>query len=73
MGEMRIYEELSGRFLLGYVLRQTPKAFEVKADLPGVDKKDVKVNVDGDVLSLSVEKATGSEEKKEEEGVKYHR
>jgi HSP20 family molecular chaperone IbpA len=54
-------------------VKETPKAFEVKADLPGVDKKDVKVNVNGDVLSLAVEKSTANEEKKEEEGVKYHR
>ncbi len=54
-------------------LLQTPKAFEVKADLPGVEKKDIKVNVDGDVLSLAVEKSTGTEDNKEEEGVKYHR
>lgn len=52
---------------------QTPKAFEVKADMPGVDKKDVKVNVDGDVLSLSVEQNASKNEDKEEEGVKYHR
>lgn len=52
---------------------QTPKAFEVKADMPGVDKKDVKVNVDGDVLTLSVERNASKKENKEEEGVKYHR
>lgn len=59
--------------MLLFASLQTPKAFEVKADLPGVDKKDVKVNVDGDVLSLSVEKSAGTEEKKDEDGIKYHR
>jgi HSP20 family protein len=44
----------------------------VKADLPGVEKKDIKVNVEGDVLSISHEKAGKKEDKKEENGVKYH-
>lgn len=54
-------------------VKETPKAFEVKADMPGVDKKDVKVHIDGDVLSLSVERNVSKDEQKEEEGVKYHR
>ena len=29
--------------------------------------------MDGDVLSLAVEKSGGKEEKKEENGIKYHR
>ena len=51
---------------------QTKNAFEVKADLPGVEKKDIKVNVDGDVLTISHERADKKEDKKEENGVKYH-
>jgi HSP20 family molecular chaperone IbpA len=54
-------------------VKETPKAFEVKADMPGVDKKDVKVNIDGDVLSLSVESKKNKDEEKEQNGVKYHR
>lgn len=53
-------------------LLQTKNAFEVKADLPGVEKKDIKVNVDGDVLTISHERADKKEDKKEENGVKYH-
>ena len=34
---------------------QKPNEFEVKGDLPGVREEDVKLSVDGDVLSLSVE------------------
>ncbi len=41
--------------------------------MPGVDKKDVKVNIDGDVLSLSVESKKSKDEEKEQNGVKYHR
>lgn len=31
--------------------------FEIKADVPGVSKQDIKLNVDADVLSISVDKA----------------
>ena len=52
---------------------QTDKAFQIEAELPGISKQDVKVSVDGDVLSLSVNKSTAKEDKKDENGVKYHR
>ena len=51
---------------------QTKNAFEVKADLPGVDKKDIKVNVEGDVLTISHDRSAEKKEKKEENGIKYH-
>ena len=54
------------------LLLQTKNAFEVKADLPGVEKSDIKVNVDGDVLTISHEHAGKKEDKKEQNGVKYH-
>ena len=40
---------------------QKEQAFEIKADVPGVDKKDIKLSVDGDVLSLSVQKTQAKE------------
>ena len=52
---------------------QTDMCFTVSADVPGMDKNDIKVNVDGDMLNISVEKASHKDEKKEEEGVKWHR
>jgi HSP20 family molecular chaperone IbpA len=73
---------LSQRGDNGLSLRNIPldvvekeKAFEIKADVPGVDKKDIKLNVEGDVLSLSVQKTQNKEDKKQDEkgGVKYHR
>lgn len=51
---------------------QTKNAFEVKADLPGVEKKDIKVNVEGDVLTISHEHVAKKEDKKDDNGVKYH-
>ena len=63
---------LSVTFVL-CISMQTPKTWEISADLPGTDKQDIKVQVDGDVLTLSVEKSAAKEDKKEESGVKYHR
>lgn len=54
-------------------ISETLTEFELKADIPGVNKEDIKLTVNGDVLSLSVEKSAGKEEDKEENGVKYHR
>ena len=42
--------------LTGGVHVQKPDAFEVAADLPGVSRDDIKLHVEGDVLSLAVEK-----------------
>ena len=41
----------------------TKDAFMIKAELPGVDKNDIKVDVDGRVLTLRGEKKTETEEK----------
>jgi len=43
--------------------------FTIHADLPGLDKKDIKVSVENGVLSISGEK---KEEKKEKEKGKYY-
>ncbi|KAL4448368.1 hypothetical protein ABPG75_005587 [Micractinium tetrahymenae] len=48
-------------------------AFEVKADIPGVKKEDIKVTVDKDVLRINVETSQEQKEEKEEEGRKWHR
>lgn len=73
---------LSQRSERGPSLRNIPldvvekeQAFEIKADVPGVDKKDIKLSVDGDVLSLSVQKSQAKEDKKQDEKgkLKYHR
>ena len=43
--------------------------FVVKADLPGMDKKDVQVNVQNDILTIKGERKAESEQK----GKNYHR
>ena len=48
---------------------QKPDSFEVKGDLPGVKEEDVKLSIDGDVLSLSVENQ-GKENKETKEEVR---
>jgi HSP20 family protein len=69
-------ENSSGRWMkpIHLDVAERDTGFELKADIPGVDKNDIKLSVDGNVLSISVEKAAQQEERKEEEGgVKWHR
>lgn len=48
---------------------ETERAFHIHAELPGIKKEDIKVNVHDGVLTLSGKR----EAKKEEQGKKYHR
>lgn len=48
---------------------ETDKQIVIKADLPGMDEKDVELEIDGDVLTLRGER---SEEKEEGEGENRH-
>jgi HSP20 family protein len=50
-------------------VEETDKEMTVKADLPGVDPKDVEISVSGDVLTVRGEKKEAKEEKKKN----YHR
>jgi HSP20 family protein len=50
-------------------IEETDKEFQVKADLPGVDPKDVDVQVQDNVLTVRGSK----EEKKEEKKKNFHR
>ncbi|HET7731077.1 MAG TPA: Hsp20/alpha crystallin family protein [Usitatibacter sp.] len=49
------------------------KAFHVKADLPGVKKEDITVEVDGDQVSVTAEVKRETEEKKDEKVVHSER
>lgn len=44
---------------------ETDKAYMVKADIPGVKKEDIKISIDGNMVSVS---ATAKEEKDVKEG-----
>ena len=52
---------------------QDDKAYRVKADMPGVKKEDIKVEVDGNVVSISGEVKREKEEKKDERVVRSER
>jgi len=45
---------------------ETDAAYEVTAELPGVEEKDVKISIENDVLSISGEKKSEREEKKKD-------
>jgi HSP20 family protein len=44
-------------------IAETPDKFEVTAEIPGVDEKDIKVSVEGNRLIISGEKKTETENK----------
>jgi HSP20 family protein len=48
---------------------ETPEAIVVKAELPGIDPKEVEISVSGETLSIRGEK----KEEKEEKGKTWHR
>ena len=50
-------------------IAEDDKEYTIKAELPGVSKEDVKVTVEGGVLSITGERKTEKEEKEK----KYHR
>ena len=52
---------------------QSETNFEIRADLPGMNKNDIKVHVDRDVVTVSVEKENQRKENKEERGVRQVR
>jgi len=46
-------------------IRETEKEYIVEAELPGVDKKDIKIDLKDDVLTISVEQSKEINEEKE--------
>ena len=46
-------------------IRDAGKAFELEADLPGFEKKDIHLDINGDVLTVSAERHSAHEEKDE--------
>ncbi len=45
-------------------IEETEEAFAIKAELPGVEKDDVSINIDKGVLTIKGEKKTETEDKK---------
>jgi HSP20 family protein len=48
---------------------ETESAFQIRAELPGVDKNDIKLSVEDGVLTISGRR----EQEKDETGIRYHR
>lgn len=46
-------------------VKETDQGYEVHAEMPGVKKEDIKVNVDGNQVSISAQTQQESEEKRE--------
>ena len=46
-------------------IKETDKAFIITADVPGVDPKDIEVNMENDVLTIRGERKEEKEEEKE--------
>jgi HSP20 family protein len=74
----RFFEDLAGnggrhgmeRWAPFMDVTETPEALVVKAEVPGVDPKEVEISVNGDTLTIKGEK---KEEEKEEKGKTWHR
>lgn len=50
-------------------ISETDKEFTIKAEVPGIKREDVKINIEDHVLSIHGE----SKQEKEEEGKRFHR
>ena len=44
-------------------IRKTDEGFVLEADLPGFDKKDISVGIEGDVLTIKAQRRSESEDK----------
>jgi HSP20 family protein len=54
-------------------VKKSDGAYTVTAELPGVNKEDIRVNVEGNVVSIGAEVKKESEEKKGEEVIRSER
>jgi HSP20 family protein len=52
---------------------ETPEAYTVKADIPGMKKEDIKVSIEGNQVSISAESRSEKEEKEGETVVRSER
>lgn len=47
-------------------IKDNGDAYELSAELPGFNKEDIKIDIDGDMLTISAEHSDSSEEKGED-------
>ena len=65
LGEDQVTSKTNNYTLPAVNVRETEKAFEIEMAVPGFDKKDIQVEVDKDVLTIS---SSREESKAEESG-----
>lgn len=53
-------------------MKETDNSFEALVNVPGVEKKDIDVSVEDDVLTVSIEQHQKKEKDEEDDGYKYH-
>jgi len=58
-------QPLKGEFAPAVDVKETPDQIVVKAEVPGIDAKDINISVTGDVLTIKGEKKSEREEKDE--------
>ncbi len=60
--------DIAGTWTPNLDVSETDKAIEVRAELPGLDKKDIDISLDRNILTIRGEKR----QEKEESGKRYH-
>jgi HSP20 family protein len=73
-----LFEDWFGRNIGGTLaprinVSETAKDMTITVELPGVEEKDIDVELSGDQLTVKGEKKSEQEEKKEEQGRVFHR
>jgi HSP20 family protein len=69
----RLFEEMPTEPGIKIDVTEDDKAYKVKADLPGVKKEDIVVEVEGNMVSITAEVKREKEEKKDEKVVHTER
>jgi HSP20 family protein len=69
----RLFSEMPAEPTIKLDVSEDDKAYHVKAELPGVKKEDISVEIDGNQVSLSAEVRREKEEKKDEKVVHSER
>lgn len=69
----RLLPELAAERTIRLDVSEDEKAYHVKAELPGVKKEDIALEIDGNQVSLSAEVRRAKEEKKDEKVVHSER
>ena len=69
----KLFREVPAEPTIKLDVTEDEKAYKVKAELPGVKKDDIAVEVDGNQVSIAAEVKRESEEKKDEKVIRSER